>query len=244
MNAIILAAGRGSRMGDLTIDLPKCRSVLHGKELIQWQMEAIASAGIKDLGIVRGYLAHTFDFKIKYFENLRWQNTNMVASMLTADPWLCKNNCIVSYSDIVYSGRIVSSLKNSEGDIVISYDPNWLELWSQRFKDPLKDAESFKYHGNCLLDIGKKVETIDEIDGQYMGLLKISPVGWRIIKNYLSSLNVEIVDVMDTTTLLRGLIENGEEVNVCPISGLWYEVDTESDLDIYNKMCSPIDIGP
>ena len=52
MNAIILAAGRGSRMGDLTIDLPKCRSVLHGKELIQWQMEAIASAGIKDLGIV------------------------------------------------------------------------------------------------------------------------------------------------------------------------------------------------
>ena len=54
MKGIILAAGRGSRMGVLTDNLPKCRTILHGKELIQWQLEAMEEASIKEISIVRG----------------------------------------------------------------------------------------------------------------------------------------------------------------------------------------------
>ena len=67
MKGIILAAGRGSRMGSLTSNLPKCRTLLFGKELIQWQLEALRKASIEEIAIIRGYLSETFDFNLKYF---------------------------------------------------------------------------------------------------------------------------------------------------------------------------------
>ena len=75
--AIILAAGRGSRMNSLTEALPKCRTVLHGKELIQWQMQALEAGGVDDVGVVRGYLAETFEPNTVFFENPRWAESNM-----------------------------------------------------------------------------------------------------------------------------------------------------------------------
>ena len=65
MRAIILAAGRGSRMGSLTSSLPKCRTIFKGKELIEWQMESLSKSGINEIAIVRGYLADTFNFNLK-----------------------------------------------------------------------------------------------------------------------------------------------------------------------------------
>ena len=64
MKGIILAAGRGSRMGDLTTNLPKCRTLLHGKELIQWQLDAMKAASINEISVVCGYLAETFEFDL------------------------------------------------------------------------------------------------------------------------------------------------------------------------------------
>ena len=55
MNAIILAAGRGSRMKNLTSDKPKCLVQLNGKTLIQWQLDALNQAGISNIAVVTGY---------------------------------------------------------------------------------------------------------------------------------------------------------------------------------------------
>ena len=63
MKAIILAAGRGSRMKHLTDEKPKCLAKLGGKLLIEWQLEALSAAGINEIAIVTGYkkelLSHT-----------------------------------------------------------------------------------------------------------------------------------------------------------------------------------------
>ena len=148
MKGIILAAGRGSRLKSLTNDQPKCRVKLHGKELIKWQIDSLSDAGINSLAIVRGYMAQSFKFKMKYFENSRWNKTNMVVSLMTASEWLKEDTCIISYSDIVYSSNAVQKLISSNGDITIAYDPNWIKLWEKRFRDPLSDAETFS---NALL---------------------------------------------------------------------------------------------
>ena len=237
IRAIILAAGRGSRMGGLTDNLPKCRTVLHGKELITWQLDALNGAGISKIAIVRGYLADTFDFIVHYFENIRWSKTNMVSSLLESNSWLKESVCVVSYSDIVYSKNIVEELVKSKGDIVITYDPNWEKLWSARFHNPLSDAESFKIDGNSkLLEIGKKVNDIIEIQGQYMGLLKFTPNGWSQVEKLLSRFSRIEVDNMDMTSLLSDLIKDGVRVDAHPIDDYWFEVDSESDLVAYSKM--------
>jgi len=235
MRGIILAAGRGSRMGSLTNDLPKCRTVLFGKELIQWQLDSLHDAKIKNVAIVKGYLPETFDFNLKYFENERWQDTNMVSTLLEANDWLENYACIVSYSDIIYSSDAVNTLINAKGDITITYDPNWYDLWSMRFSNPLSDAETFKLRGSLVSEIGNKANSIGEIDGQYMGLIKITQDGWKSIQNYLTDFSHQDIDMMDMTTLLRGLIDSGINVYAVPISDLWMEVDSESDLKIYEK---------
>jgi L-glutamine-phosphate cytidylyltransferase len=235
MKGIILAAGRGSRMGTLTKNLPKCRTVLFGKELIQWQLDSLHGSGITKIALIRGYLSETFDFNLKYFDNNRWQNTNMVSTLLNAKDWLESDTCIVSYSDIVYSTDVVNTLISKKGDITITYDPNWYDLWSMRFSDPLSDAETFKLSGDLVREIGNKANYISDIEGQYMGLIKITQDGWKSIKTYLTNFNSQDIDMMDMTMLLRGLIKSGIDVNAVPISDLWMEVDSESDLKIYEK---------
>jgi L-glutamine-phosphate cytidylyltransferase len=238
MKGIILAAGRGSRMGSLTDNFPKCRTILHGKELITWQMDALYGAGIDEIAIVRGYLANSFDFNVHYFENNRWEETNMVLSLATAKHWLQEEPCIVSYSDIVYSSDAVERLAKTSGDICITYDPNWKTLWKMRFEDPLTDAETFKLDGNRVVEIGNKATTMDEIEGQYMGLLRFTPNGWQQVTALLSSLSQKEQDRLDATSLLRALIRNDGVVSGVPIGDRWYEVDSESDLSKYATLQS------
>jgi len=235
MKGIILAAGRGSRMGSLTSNLPKCRTVLFGKELIQWQLDSLYGAKVNEISIVKGYLSETFEFDVKYFENKRWMYTNMVSTLVSAREWLESDTCIVSYSDIVYSSNAVRTLMNAMGDIVITYDPNWEGLWSMRFPDPLSDAETFKLSGDLVTEIGNKANSIDEINGQFMGLIKITEKGWKSINKYLNFFEKKDVDMMDTTKLLQGLIGSGINIHAVPISDLWMEVDSEKDIKVYEK---------
>ena len=234
--AIILAAGRGSRMKSLTENQPKCRAVLHGKQLIEWQMQALRDGGIANIAIVRGYLAENFTYPIEYFENERWFQTNMVVSLLKASEWLENFPCVVSYSDIVYSADAVNRLKNAEGDITIAYDKNWLRLWSMRFDDPLSDAETFRLDGNRVVEIGGRAKSTGEIKGQYMGLFRFSPKGWSEVKNYLSSLPQSVVDKLDITALLQALIQGKVEITATPIADNWYEVDSQKDLNCYQQL--------
>ena len=55
MKAIILAAGRGSRMCQLTEEQPKCLTKLAGKSLLEWQQEALKATGIQEIVVVGGY---------------------------------------------------------------------------------------------------------------------------------------------------------------------------------------------
>ncbi len=238
MKAIVLAAGRGGRMGLQTKDKPKCLVEIWGKSLLQWQMEALRGAGIDNIGIVRGYLAEKFKGAgVRYFENPRWSTTNMVVSLTCAKEWLQRDVCIISYADIIYPADTIVRLKNGIGDIVITYDTEWLKLWKLRFEEPLIDAETFRVDGHGrLLEIGGRTKNVDEIEGQYMGLLKISPNGWKIIEGYLSGFTEEQISKMDVTSILSRLINNGVEIDTVPINGRWFEIDNENDLGLYKAV--------
>ncbi|MDH5546991.1 MAG: phosphocholine cytidylyltransferase family protein [Gammaproteobacteria bacterium] len=236
MKAIILAAGRGSRMGNLTERQPKCFTELHGKRLIDWQLSALEGENIKQISIVVGYRAENFDLDLRYFRNDRWQETNMVVSLLAADDWLDSDTCLVSYSDIVYSKDTVEKLAHSNGDIAVAYDPNWRKLWEMRFKNPLDDAETFRLSDYKIVEIGNRSSSIEEIEGQYIGLMKFTKEGWRKIRSYLSRYSQPEVDKMDVTSLLQRLIIDRHEIVGVPISQPWYEVDSESDLRMYSAL--------
>ncbi len=237
MKGIILAAGRGSRMGDKTKDLPKGLTQLYGKSLIEHQVDKMKNAGIEEVGVVRGYRAEKICFEgLSYFDNLRWSESNMVRSLCCADTWLTKDTCIVSYSDILYEARAVSLLMNCEEDIAITYNTNWLEIWSERFDNPLSDAETFEVsEQGYITEIGGHADNIDQIKGQYMGLLKFSEKGWKQVGEYLADLEEKAIDKLDMTSLLSGMLHKGIRIYGIPYDGLWLEIDSESDLKLYEE---------
>lgn len=236
MRGIILAAGRGKRMGDLTDRYTKAMLPLHGKPLIEWQIQAFHLAGISQIAIVTGYKANVFSYPVKYFHNTRWEQTNMFSSLLCAEEWLREDTCLISYSDIVYDYKAIETLSAIPGDIAVTYDPKWLDLWQRRFEDPLSDAEVFKYQDSLLNDIGGKTDNLADIQGQYMGLLKFTTEGWRQVRAYINGLGREQIDKLDMTALLKLLLTKQYKICVAPVTTTWCEIDNINDYHLCHEL--------
>jgi L-glutamine-phosphate cytidylyltransferase len=239
MRALILAAGRGSRMGALGDVRPKCLVELDGRPLLDRQLAALRAGGARDIGIVRGYRKDMLnDPALTYFDNERWSQTNMVMSLACAAEWLRAGPVIVSYADIFYRGELIRGLAGAPGALVISYDRRWRELWTRRFADPLSDAETFRIDpSGRLLEIGGKTADIDDIQGQYMGLLKFTPPAWTAIERVLASLEPAVRDRLDMTGLIRRLIaENALAISTYGTDGEWGEIDNAGDVALYQTM--------
>jgi choline kinase len=224
-------------MGAATAARPKCLNEVDGRPLIEWQQAALRKAGIQDIAIVRGYLAEMLAFPdCALFENPRWAQTNMVSTLRCAEEWLSAGPCLVSYADILYHEDHVRRLANAPGDIAITYDRLWLPLWQARFPDPLADAETFRCHPDgSLCEIGRRAAGLEEIQGQYMGLLKLTAAGWTRIRALLDSLTPAEQDRLDMTSLLSRLLAGGLRVETVPVEGRWCEVDSDTDRLLYEE---------
>ncbi len=238
MKAIILAAGRGSRMGRMTRRQPKCLLRIDGKALLDRQVAALRAAGIREIAIVTGYCRSQLARRgLKEFHNSRWASTNMVTSLACADAWLREDSCIVSYGDIFYGAGAVRRLFSQNSPVAITFDPGWKKLWSKRFRNPLEDAETFRISASGrILEIGQKPGSLDEIQGQYMGLLKFSPRGWGWVQKIRSGLSPMRRDALQMTQALNLLVRRKHGV-VRGVSwrGRWGEVDQIRDLRLYRK---------
>lgn len=239
MRGLILAAGRGSRMGTVGDNRPKCLVELDGRPLLDRQIAALRRGGADEIGIVRGYRSDMLSFPgLTYFDNPRWAQTNMVMSLAAASEWLRTGPVIVSYADIFYRGDLIRGLVNAPGTLVISYDSDWRRLWTRRFADPLSDAETFRVGSSGeLLEIGGKTTRIEDIEGQYMGLLKFTPAAWGAIEGMLATLDPPVRDKLDMTGLLRRLLT----AKIVPIATFgtnsqWGEIDNPGDVDLYQDM--------
>ncbi len=239
MKAIILAAGEGKRLMPYTSGIPKCMVNVGGRPLIEYQIDVLKRSGINDIIIVKGH--HANKIKIigtKTFTNKRYYETNMVSSLFCAESEL-NGDVIISYGDIVYSDSILKKLIKSKHNISVAIDLEWKRYWMERFENPLDDAETLKLSsGGRIIEIGQKPKSLEEIEGQYIGLMKFSSQGIRSLKNIFYK-SKELKQIQNKnyknafmTDLLQSLIDEG--INVWPVNiqGEWVEVDTVKDLGL------------
>ncbi len=238
MRAIILVAGRGSRLPRNLSKKPKSFIKIGSKTILERQIDNFQTLGINKISLVTGYKSEFFKrYKIKKFHNHNWKHTNMVYSLTKANSWLKKHNCIVSYGDILYEKNAIKSLIKSKNLITITYDKNWKKLWKKRFVNPLSDAETFKISkNNKILEIGKKTNNINEIQGQYMGLMKFKPQGWKIFKKCLEKDFKRNFNNLYLTDVFQKLIEKKIFVQGCKYQGKWAEVDSKNDYLVMKKI--------
>ena len=238
MRAIILVAGKGSRLPKKLSKNPKSFLKIGQNTIIEKLIQNFNLLGINKIALVTGYKKKKFNkFKLKKFYNQKWNKTNMVYSLNKANRWLSKYNCIVSYGDIFYEKKAIENLKKDKNLLAISYDPFWKKLWSQRFLNPLSDAETFKITKNKkIIEIGKKTSKIQNIQGQYMGLMKFKPKGWSNFKKCLKKDFNNNFDNLYLTDVFQKLIEKKFYIKASKYNGKWAEVDSQKDYLIMKKI--------
>jgi choline kinase len=220
-------------MQNLTDDRPKCLVELRGRSLLAWQLAALEEAGIREIAIVTGYKREMLTGRgLVEFYNPRWAETNMVSSLAVAESWLVADTCIVSYADIFYDSSAVRLLIGCTAPLAVTYDSNWLAAWQERFGDPLLDAETFRLKpDDTLSEIGNKPRSIDEIDGQYMGLLRFTPASWAELVRIRADLTQLERDTMHMTGTLQKIIDAGRmPVRAVRYDRSWGEIDSPGDL--------------
>lgn len=247
VKVLILAAGEGSRLRPYTEDKPKCMVSYKGKPIIKYIFDALEQVGITDIGLITGYknevlssyIKENYDNKeIRIYHNPLYSSTNMVYTMFCAEDFFdSDDDVIISYSDIIYSEKLVRQLAASEEGISVVVDKDWKRLWTARMDNPLDDAETMKLDPRGYIkELGGKPESYAEIEGQYVGLIKISKTMLREIRDFYYSLDRNrIYDGKDfnnmyMTSFLQLLINEGFKVKGVEINGGWLEIDSVEDL--------------
>lgn len=247
MKGIILAAGEGKRLSPLTDHYPKCMVNYNDKPIINYILDSMEQCGIEKPIIVNGYkkevlVTHLRDRNIIYYTNENYAATNMVATLFCAEDEF-DDDIIISYADIIFTNDILKKLIFSSYDVSVVVDKNWQDLWEIRMDEPLQDAETMKINNEGdIIEIGDKPNCYEDIDGQYIGLIKISKKAISKVSEFYHNLDKKATydggnfNNMYMTTLLQLIINKLSPVKAVLINGGWLEFDTIKDLESYKGL--------
>lgn len=140
MQAIMLAAGMGSRLGKYTKDNTKCMLDVYGKTLLERAIDSLLNANINKLILVLGYKKENVKkyiketkldekIEIEFIDNDVYDKTNNIYSLYLAKDKLIQDDTILLESDLIYDESIISELVNSkynDAALVAKYE-EWMD---------------------------------------------------------------------------------------------------------------------
>ena len=242
MNAIIIAAGSGIRLGKLTKKIPKSMLKVNGKSILERQVELFKKHGIKNVFVITGPNSKKFDLKnIFYIKDENYQKHDILESLMVAKNNI-KNDIIISYSDIIIEEKILIDIVKSIHDIGVVVDLNWKKAYNDRKNHPLSEAENVMIKNGEIKKIKKNISEYgkNEKIGEFLGLIKLSNKGSKIlVKQYVKLKKTHVgkfqnannLDKAYLTDIIQELIDNNFKISPIEINGKWCEIDTEEDLE-------------
>ena len=249
MKGIIVAAGRGKRLGPETAEIPKCMVSVGGRPILHWQLDALTAAGVDELVIVRGYLGDRIDpgarpgLRVRFVENPDWASNNIFTSLFYAEAEMA-TGFLFSYSDIVFSPEHARALAGGAGPVGLVVDRRWRDAYDGRTLHPVSEAELARVEGTGaaarVTRVGKRLVSAEEAAGEFIGLARFSPEGaealravWRsarsagLEKPFGAAASLAQAYLSDG---LNGVAGTGVALVPSFIDGGWREIDTEQDL--------------
>ena len=235
MQALILAAGMGNRLGRYTADNTKCMLPINGKTLIERALDSLDSSGIQKCVIVTGYKKENLmgfignkykNISIEYVVNDIYNKTNNIYSLYLARDYLAKDDTILLESDIIFDGNIISQMIESEYTTIaaVAHFESWMDGTVARIDDD----------NNIVAFIPKKLFNFDEKDSCYktVNIYKFSRRFSQ--KTYIPFLEAYIKSMGDNEyyeQVLRVIAAlDRNELKAFVLTGQkWYEIDDVQD---------------
>jgi dTDP-glucose pyrophosphorylase len=218
---VVLAAGRGTRMRELTADLPKPMIEVRGKPVLQHIIEGLRDAGIRDVLIVVGYRADAvqnffgdgshYNIAIQYATQAVQDGTGRVVNL--ARGFVSDSPFILSYGDIWVDPanykRVVDLPDEVEAIVTVT-----------RGEDVRKGGAVFLNEEMELLDIREKSEANEETSWYNAGLYTFRPSIFRLTAKLKPSPRGEY----ELTDAIRALAQSGKKVKAIELTGEWADV--------------------
>ena len=245
MQAVILAAGMGKRLKELTQNSTKCMVKVNGQTLIERMLSQLDARDFSRIVIVVGYEGQklidyisTLNIKkpIVYVENPIYDKTNNIYSLSLAKDYLCEEDTMLFESDLIFEDTVIDVLLEDPRDTLALVDK--YESWMD---------------GTCV-----KIAEDDSIEAFVPG----KKFKFNEIKSYYKTVNIykfskhfsqtHYVPFLDAYTKALGDNEYYEqvlrvitmlddpEIKAKRLNGqIWYEIDDIQDLDIATSMFTP-----
>jgi L-glutamine-phosphate cytidylyltransferase len=184
MKAIILAAGRGSRLKDVSGDMPKCLVPMGAETLLDRQIRSLKQVGLTDIIVVTGYrseLVHRACWpEGRCVENLRHAETNSLYSLWLARDEL-RNGFVVMNGDVLFHPQMLQELLATacEDALLVSYSDPAAPLGDEEMKVVIRNG--------CVVEITKQMDG-READGENVGIVKFGSRGANLLIEKLDAL--------------------------------------------------------
>jgi choline kinase len=227
--AIILSAGKGSRLLPLTAARPKCLIELSGKSLLEWQLDALQGAGVRDIVVVTGFGEDLVDAVtarrsgVRTLFNPFYHVADNLGSVWMARSELDRDTLLLN-GDTLVSPRLLERVLGARtGPIAVTVDEK--ESYDADDMKVLRD-------GDRLLRIGKALEA-GQYNAESIGLLAFREDGPRLFAERVETMMRQ----PDGTRrwylrAIDALARSGADVRAVSIKGEeWQEVDFLEDVE-------------
>jgi choline kinase len=250
MRAIIIGAGRGQRLMPNTENAPKCFAEVQGKRILDWILEALREGGVDEICFIGGYLIEAVRDAYPEFtfrDNTDWPNNNILESLLYAED-LMDEPFLTTYSDILYTPRLVGQLLESRHDISLGIDTDWVEHYRPRSQHPPHDAEKVRVTDGRVTRVHRDVAAQDAY-GEFIGVAKFSALGASQLREHYHRCRAAfagrpfreaaVFEQAYLIQLLQDMLEQGLSMAHADTPGHYREIDTQQDLDLAQDLWNP-----
>ncbi|MDY5122290.1 MAG: aminotransferase class I/II-fold pyridoxal phosphate-dependent enzyme [Treponema sp.] len=238
MQALMLAAGMGKRLGKYTENATKCMVPVNGKALIDYAIEALIEAGIKKFTLVVGYKRDVLkdylkgkypEITIEYIDNNVFDTTNNIYSLYMAKDVLAQDDTILLESDLIYDKKIIQELiDNPEKNLcVVSPFESWMDGTvtvldeSKGIQGILGKADfNWDNKSNYYKTVNIYKFSKEFAKDFYMPFLKAYQSAYG--KNEYYETVLKVISFLDKSTLKAHVVDGSR----------WYEIDDPADLAI------------
>ena len=230
--AVILAAGRGTRLQPYTHDIPKGLMQVGDETLIARSVRLLQQNGIKHIFIGTGHLHEQYDSLAKSlefttFHNPEYATTGSFATLLCGESLLTEDFLLLESDLLYHNDALAEILTSEEADIMLcsgfthSNDEVYIEMTDE----------------GLLKNLSKKKDELKKLDGELVGICKISINLWQALRNH-----VEHHATTSNKDYERALadIANEKHIAILKLENLvWCEIDNEAHLERAKEVILP-----
>ena len=239
MKAVILAAGQGTRIRAVHGERPKCLIEVDDTTILDHQLEALSTVGIKDVAIVVGYekeqiINHVTSRKpssvqrIHFIENPAFAITNNVYSLWLALEWLRGDSFIVLNADVIFDADVLNIAVRTNAPISMIVDPLWRD-----------ETMKVIIYGDRIMQMSKKISR-DQFSGTYIGITIFSKaIQARFADKMRTVISAGRVNEFFNLAV-QELVDEGVHVGYTSTDGMaWAEIDDPTDLSFAQQNVFP-----